>query len=153
MALWIVQILLALIFVMASGMKPSQPREKLAVVGRRTLQELSSAIGSAILPPVLFLREGRLLDLASATCSFCSSRRSAPSSCSESFYCAAFSSPRPQRVWAGIALAVGRIVAPNVLGSVAGSSEARGPAPLLGYLLIFGAALIGVLHKPVLGTR
>lgn len=76
-------------FLMASGMKLSQPKEKLAVVGHRALQELSSAIGSAILLPALFLREGRLLDLASATCSFCSSRSSAPSSCSGSCCCGA----------------------------------------------------------------
>jgi len=152
-ALWIVQILLALISLMASGMKLLQPNEKLAVVGRRALQELSSAIGSAILLPALFLREGRLLDLASATCSSCSFRRSAPSSCSGSFCCGACSSPRPQRVWVGIALAVDGIVALNVLGSDVGASEARGPAPLLGNLLIFGAALIGTLHKQFLGTR
>jgi hypothetical protein len=56
-------------------------------------------------------------------------------------------------VWGGIAIAVGGIVALNVLGSDAGSSEARGPAPLLGNLLIFGVALIGVLHKQILGRR
>ena len=153
MALWIVHILLALISLMASGMKLSQPNEKLAVVCRRALQGLSSAVGSAILPPALILREGRLLYLSSVTCSFCSSRRSAPSSCSESFCCGACSSPPPQRVWGGIAIAVGGIVALNVLGSDAGSSEARGPAPLLGNLLIFGVALIGVLHKQILGRR
>jgi drug/metabolite transporter (DMT)-like permease len=44
-------------------------------------------------------------------------------------------------VWAGIVLAVGGIVALNVLGSEPGFSEARRPAPLLGNLLVFGAVI------------
>lgn len=46
--------------------------------------------------------------------------------------------PSP-RVWAGVALAVVGIVALNVLG--AGAGAARGPAPLLGNLLVFGAVV------------
>jgi len=46
--------------------------------------------------------------------------------------------PSP-RVWAGIALAVGGIVALNVLGS--GAEAGRGPAPLIGNLLVFGAVI------------
>jgi drug/metabolite transporter (DMT)-like permease len=46
------------------------------------------------------------------------------------------------RVWAGIALAVARIAALNVLGS---TNVARDPAPLLGNLLVFGAVVSEVL--------
>jgi len=49
------------------------------------------------------------------------------------------------RVWAGIVLAVAGIVALNVVGPGAEVDGARGPAPLLGNLLVFGAVVCEAL--------
>ena len=129
---------------------------------------LSSAIGAAILLPVLLLREGGLpaagrkgvlvLFLQAFTgiflfrvlllwgLLFTSAAEggviTSTTPAVVGLISFVFLKERPSAsVWAGIVLAVGGIVALNVLGSEAGSSEARGPAPFLGNLLVFGAVV------------
>ena len=143
---------------------------------------LSSAIGAAILVPVLFVREGGfpavggrellvlflqaftgiflfrvlllwgLLYTSAAEGGVITSTTPAV----VGLISFLFLGDRPgPRVWAGIALAVAGIVALNVLGSGAEAGGARGSAPLLGNLLVFGAvvseALFTIFGKAAAG--